>query len=132
MMGRWSDENLVQLGFRRLSIMDVSENGNQPMISMYHKFCMVFNGEIYNFRELKKELLSSGYTFKSESDSEVLVNYFECFGLEKTLEVIDGMFAIALYDFYPKPIQRKKELNKWNKTFVLQQYKWKYCFWKSL
>ena len=98
MMGRWSDENLVQLGFRRLSIMDVSENGNQPIISMYHKFCMVFNGEIYNFRELRKELLSSGYTFKSESDSEVLVNYFECFGLEKTLEVIDGMFAIALYD----------------------------------
>lgn len=98
MMGRWSDENLVQLGFRRLSIMDVSENGNQPMISMHHKFCMVFNGEIYNFRELKKELLSRGYTFKSESDSEVLVNYFECFGLEKTLEVIDGMFAIALYD----------------------------------
>ena len=59
---------------------------------------MVFNGEIYNFKELQTALLQKGYSFERTSDSEVLVNYFECFGVKKTLEVIDGMFAIALYD----------------------------------
>ena len=98
MSGYWTDSKFVQLGFRRLSIMDISENGNQPMLSMHQKFAMVFNGEIYNFISLKQELLSKGYTFKSDSDSEVLVNYFECFGIKNTLDVIEGMFAIALYD----------------------------------
>ena len=98
MSGYWTDSKCVQLGFRRLSIMDISENGNQPMLSMHQKFAMVFNGEIYNFISLKQELLSKGYTFKSDSDSEVLVNYFECFGIQNTLDVIEGMFAIALYD----------------------------------
>lgn len=98
MSGYWTDSNSVQLGFRRLSIMDVSENGNQPMVSMHQKYAMVFNGEIYNFISLKEELLCKGYIFKSESDSEVLVNYFECFGIQKTLDVIEGMFAIALFD----------------------------------
>ena len=98
MSGYWTDSKFVQLGFRRLSIMDISENGNQPMLSMHQKFAMVFNGEIYNFISLKQELLSKGYTFKSDSDSEVLVNYFECFGIQNTLDVIEGMFAIALYD----------------------------------
>ena len=74
------------------------------MISMNQKFAMVFNGEIYNFITLKQELQSLGYTFKSESDSEVLVNYFECFGIQKTLKVIDGMFAIALYHIEKKSI----------------------------
>ena len=69
MSGYWTDSKFVQLGFRRLSIMDISENGNQPMLSMHQKFAMVFNGEIYNFISLKQELLSKGYTFKSDSDS---------------------------------------------------------------
>jgi len=104
MSGYWTDSKFVQLGFRRLSIMDISENGNQPMLSMHQKFAMVFNGEIYNFISLKQELLSKGYTFKSDSDSEVLVNYFECFGIKNTLDVIEGMFAIALYDIANKSI----------------------------
>ena len=104
MSGYWTDSNSVQLGFRRLSIMDVSDNGNQPMVSKHQKYAMVFNGEIYNFNVLKQELLSRGYTFKSESDSEVLVNYFECFGIQKTLDVIEGMFAIGLYDIANKSI----------------------------
>lgn len=104
MSGYWTDSNSVQLGFRRLSIMDVSENGNQPMVSMNQKFAMVFNGEIYNFISLKEELLCKGYIFKSESDSEVLVNYFECFGIQKTLDVIEGMFAIALFDIADQSI----------------------------
>lgn len=104
MSGYWTESKCVQLGFRRLSIMDVSDNGNQPMLSMHQKYAMVFNGEIYNFTSLKEELLSKGYKFYSESDSEVLVNYFECFGIQKTLEVIEGMFAIALYDIVDKSI----------------------------
>ena len=104
MSGYWTDSNSVQLGFRRLSIMDVSDNGNQPMVSKHQKYAMVFNGEIYNFNVLKQELLSRGYTFKSESDSEVLVNYFECFGIQKTLDVIEGMFAIALFDIADQSI----------------------------
>ncbi len=104
MSGYWTDSNSVQLGFRRLSIMDVSDNGNQPMVSKHQKYAMVFNGEIYNFNVLKEELLSRGYTFKSESDSEVLVNYFECFGIQKTLDVIEGMFAIALFDIADQSI----------------------------
>ncbi|NVK51421.1 MAG: asparagine synthase (glutamine-hydrolyzing) [Flavobacteriaceae bacterium] len=98
MSGYWSNNKTVQFGFRRLSILDTSIKGNQPMQSLYGKYCMVFNGEIYNFLELKEKLIDKGYSFNSTGDSEVLVNYFECFGLEKTLENIDGMFAIALFD----------------------------------
>lgn len=98
MSGYWSNGQNIQLGFRRLSILDLSEKGNQPMCSLHGKYSMVFNGEIYNFRDLKVELMNHNYTFNSSSDSEVLVNYFECFGLEKTLSKIDGMFAIALFN----------------------------------
>jgi len=95
--GFWSNKINCQLGFRRLSILDLSEKGNQPMVSMHGKYAMVFNGEIYNFTILKDELIDNGYHFNSTGDTEVLVNYFECFGIDKTLEIIDGMFAIALY-----------------------------------
>lgn len=98
MSGYWSDKKNIQLGFRRLSILDLSESGNQPMLSNNNRYAMVFNGEIYNFLKLKEELINKGYSFSSQGDSEVLVNYFECFGLQKTLDQIDGMFAIALYD----------------------------------
>lgn len=96
--GYWTNNSNCQLGFRRLSILDLSENGNQPMLSMNGKYAMVFNGEIYNFKELKKELLTHKYHFKSTGDTEVLINYFECFGIDTTLDKIDGMFAISLFD----------------------------------
>src|SRR5947209_6521717 len=62
----------VTLGHRRLSIIDLSERGNQPM-TVLNRYSIIFNGEIYNYRELRKELISCGYTFQSESDTEVLL-----------------------------------------------------------
>lgn len=94
--GYWTDNKNVQLGFRRLSILDLKETGSQPMTSNNGLYTIVFNGEIYNHIELKERLEEYKYTFNGTSDTEVLVNYFECFGLDKTLKDIDGMFAIAL------------------------------------
>lgn len=96
--GIWSNDQNCSLGFRRLSILDVSDKGAQPMKSKCEKFMMVFNGEIYNFRELKIDLVKNGYKFKGESDSEVLVNCFDFYGAKETVKKLDGMFAIALYD----------------------------------
>lgn len=98
MEGYWSNERNCQLGFRRLSILDLSEAGNQPMVSAKGKYVIVFNGEIYNFQEVKEKLIAKGYLFKTTTDTEVLVNSFEFYGIDKTLDIIDGMFAISLYD----------------------------------
>jgi asparagine synthase (glutamine-hydrolysing) len=88
-----SDE--VSLGHRRLSILDLSEYGHQPMI--YEHIVMVFNGEVYNFKEIQEELIVCGYAFKSDSDSEVILKAFHKWGL-KAVDKFIGMFAIALYD----------------------------------
>ena len=98
MEGYWTNETNCQLGFRRLSIIDLSIEGNQPILSNNNRFAMTFNGEIYNYLEIKKGLLEQGILFKSTTDSEVLVNAFQVYGIPKTLDLIDGMFAIGLYD----------------------------------
>ena len=64
----------VSLGHRRLSIIDLSENGRQPMFSEDRSVCLIFNGEIYNFRELREELVGKGHTFASRADSEVIIH----------------------------------------------------------
>ncbi len=92
-IGYYEDENM-SLGFCRLKIIDLSERANQPM--QYGNLIMAFNGEIYNFLELKKELYE--YEFKTNSDSEVLLYTFHKFGIKEALKKIIGMFAIALYD----------------------------------
>lgn len=81
-------------GFRRLSIIDVQE-GHQPM--RFKNFEIVFNGEIYNFKELKKELENSGEQFKTHSDTEVLIHLYAKYG-EKCLEKLNGMFAFAIWN----------------------------------
>lgn len=99
--GCWHDENNgMTLGHRRLSILDLSENGKQPMFSATGRLVIVFNGEIYNFQELKRKIKESGteILYRSTSDTEVLIEAFEYLGIDKTLETIRGMFAIALYD----------------------------------
>lgn len=98
MEGYWTNETNCQLGFRRLSIIDLSIEGNQPICSNNGRYAMTFNGEIYNYLEIKRALLQKGIQFKSTSDSEVLVNAFQVYGVPKTLDMIDGMFAIGLYD----------------------------------
>jgi asparagine synthase (glutamine-hydrolysing) len=85
------------LGFRRLSIIDLSPAGHQPMVSRDGSVALVFNGEIYNYRELRGELKDK-YSFVSQSDSEVLVNGYREWGWEELLKRIDGMFAFAIWD----------------------------------
>lgn len=94
--GHWVDQEAnVGFGHRRLSILDLSENGKQPM--HYGDLAITFNGEIYNYVELKSELEKKGYAFTSESDTEVLLAAYQEFD-SKMLEKIDGMFAFAIWD----------------------------------
>jgi asparagine synthase (glutamine-hydrolysing) len=96
----------VGLGFRRLSIVDLSNNGHQPMKSASGRYSMVFNGEIYNFKDIKYSLnqeFNNTIIWTSTSDSEILIEAFDKWGLEKTLNKLVGMFAIALWDnFFEK------------------------------
>ena len=96
--GIWmSPSEKIWFGHRRLSILDLSELGTQPMVSFDGKLVIVFNGEIYNFKTIKNELIKKGYEFRSESDTEVLLNAWHCWQ-EETLQKIDGMFAFAILD----------------------------------
>lgn len=88
----------VALGFRRLSIIDLSREGHQPMTSTSGRYELVFNGEIYNFRELRCELEQSGHTFHGHSDTEVLLAGIEAWGLPEALVRAKGMLALALWD----------------------------------
>ncbi len=98
-VGVWIDSRAgVALGHRRLSIQDLSSEGHQPMTSVCGRFLLSYNGEIYNFRELRKELERHGFRFRGHSDTEVLLGAITEWGLEKTLRQIIGMFAIALWD----------------------------------
>lgn len=102
--GTWADASAgIALGFRRLSILDLSSAGHQPMRSANGRFIMTFNGEIYNHRDLR-DLLSTdqlgnpSQPWRGHSDSETLLACFEAWGLEETLQKTVGMFAIALWD----------------------------------
>ena len=86
------------LGHRRLSIFDLSDAGRQPMLSPDSSVGIVFNGAIYNFRELRAELETQNYKFKSHTDTEVLLHGYDAWGLDRLLDKIRGMFAFALWD----------------------------------
>jgi len=90
----------VYLGHTRLAVIDVTDNASQPMTSYTGRYVITFNGEIYNYKKLKKEVnkFSKEIIWKSNSDTEVLLNSIEIFGFEKTLQKIEGMFAFAVYD----------------------------------
>lgn len=97
--GHWVDaERGVALGHRRLSIVDLSPTGAQPMRSPTGRFTTVFNGEIYNYRRLRDELIAVGCSFKGTSDTEVMLAGFEVWGLSATLPRLAGMFAFAVWD----------------------------------
>jgi len=91
------DKN-IYMGFNRLSIVDLSNNSMQPMINDDKNIILTMNGEIYNYIELKDELIKKGYNFKSNGDAEVLLYYYIEYGLDKTLQKINGMYSIAIYD----------------------------------
>jgi asparagine synthase (glutamine-hydrolysing) len=99
--GVWSDStNALTLAHRRLSILDLSPAGHQPMVSSSTRYAVVFNGEIYNHLALRKELdaMDGARVWCGHSDTETMLAGFEIWGLEKTLERCIGMFAIALWD----------------------------------
>jgi asparagine synthase (glutamine-hydrolysing) len=100
--GEWiSVDEDIWMGHRRLSIIDLSALGAQPMVSFDNSLVIVFNGEIYNYKIIKDELISKGYQFKSESDTEVLLNAWHFWGVD-TLDKIDGMFAFSILDIVNK------------------------------
>jgi len=90
-------DNDVSLGFTRLAINDLTEDADQPMTSEEGDIVLVFNGEIYNFKELRNELIDKGHIFKSESDSEVIIHAYEEEGID-CVKRFNGMWAFALYD----------------------------------
>ena len=94
--GIYVDEE-VSLGHLRLSIIDLSKNGHQPMSDRQDKFFIIYNGEIYNFQALREELELLGYSFKSNTDTEVIL-YSYMQWKERCLEKFNGMFAFAVYD----------------------------------
>lgn len=100
--GKFVDGDIA-LGHRRLSIIDVSSSGDQPIFNEDRSLVIVFNGEIYNYREIREKLIAAGHTFKTNTDTEVLIHGYEQFG-EKLLNMLRGMFSFVIWD------KNKKEL----------------------
>lgn len=97
--GTWQDPNApLALGHRRLAILDLSQTGAQPMLSSDGRLALVFNGEIYNFHELRGRVKAEGVQLRGHSDTEILLEHIALFGLEQSLRASVGMFALALWD----------------------------------
>ncbi|MFJ7952313.1 asparagine synthase (glutamine-hydrolyzing) [Lysinibacillus sp. NPDC096418] len=96
------NSKFVKFGMKRLSIIDIS-NGSQPMYSENGRYSMVYNGEIYNYIELKEEIEKEGYKFKTNSDTEVVLKSFELYGVD-AFSKFNGMFALAIWDNYSEQL----------------------------
>ena len=95
--GCWS-ENKITMGHSRLAIIDLTKAGKQPMISASGRYIISYNGEVYNFRDIKSDLVRLNYPFCSETDTEVLLAAIQVWGIEKALAMISGMYAFAVWD----------------------------------
>lgn len=93
-----SPKNLL-FGFNRLSILDLSPNGHQPMVSPDEQVVLMMNGEIYNAFDFKEELVQKGHVFKSTTDTEIVLHLYLEFGMDGMIAKLNGMFALAIYDF---------------------------------
>ena len=89
----------ILFGFNRLSILDLSPNGHQPMISSDESVILMMNGEVYNAFDFKEELIQKGHTFKSTSDTEIVLHLYLEYGMDEMIGMLNGMFALAIYDF---------------------------------
>lgn len=97
-VGEWrSPDGTVGLTHRRLAIIELSSLGHQPMSDASNRAIIIFNGEIYNFRELRRELEAEGYSFRGNSDTEVLLALYRARG-DAMLAMLNGIFAFAIYD----------------------------------
>jgi asparagine synthase (glutamine-hydrolysing) len=95
--GFWNDGKRCAFGFRRLAILDLTPAGHQPMLTADGRHAIVFNGEVYNFAEIRSELVARGVRFRSTGDTEVVLNALACWG-RAALDRFNGMFALAFYD----------------------------------
>jgi asparagine synthase (glutamine-hydrolysing) len=91
-------EGVIGLGHRRLSIIDLSENGRNPIWTADRSMSIILNGEIYNYREIRTQLQTLGYRFATETDTEVALNAVHCWGIEQALQKFIGMFAFAVWN----------------------------------
>jgi len=89
----------IVLGFNRLSILDLSPNGHQPMLSNNNQVALMLNGEIYNAFDFKSDLQAKGCVFKSNTDTEIVLNLYLVYGMDEMLKKLNGMFAICIWDF---------------------------------
>ena len=87
----------ICFGHNRLSIIDLSKRASQPFVSIDEKYTITFNGEIYNYKEIKQELVKSNIKFKSDSDTEVIIESYRHWGIE-FVKKLRGMFAIGIWD----------------------------------
>ncbi|MDE6036416.1 MAG: asparagine synthase (glutamine-hydrolyzing) [Ruminococcus sp.] len=94
--GKYIDDGIA-LGHRRLSIIDVSERGNQPVFNEDRSLVIIFNGEIYNYAEIRKKLIGAGHKFVTSTDTEVIIHGYEEYG-EKLLDMLRGMFSFVIWD----------------------------------
>ncbi len=103
--GLWSDaEPGIALTHRRLSIVDLSPAGHQPMTSADGRFVITYNGEVYNFQDLRTELEARGVKFRGASDTEVMLEAFAAYGIEATVKRLIGMFAIGVWDRHSRTL----------------------------
>jgi asparagine synthase (glutamine-hydrolysing) len=101
--GVWSDAQVgLALGQRRLSIIDLSPAGHQPMYSSDRRFVITYNGECYNFADLREALCTRGATFRGHSDTEVIIEGCMCWGVKETVSRLNGMFALAIWDTHER------------------------------
>jgi asparagine synthase (glutamine-hydrolysing) len=108
--GVWIDpETGVALSHRRLSIVDLSPLGHQPMVSQDSRYVLVFNGEIYNFQSLRSHLEHLGHIFNGHSDTEVMLACFQTWGVEESIKKLRGMFAFALWDRLEKSLYLSRD-----------------------
>ena len=117
--GHWIENN-VGIGHRRLSIIDLSPAGRQPMVSTNDRYVLSYNGEVYNFRELRRELKNKGYKFRSQTDSEVVLNSLTEWGT-KALNRFNGMFALALWDRKERTLLLSRDRYGMKPLYVSQQ-----------
>jgi len=117
--GLWDEDGQCTLVFRRLSILDLSPNGHQPMVHSSGRYILVFNGEIYNFRELRRDLESSGERFSSTGDAEVLLRALIRWDTA-ALNRLNGIFAIAFYDVETRSILLARDHAGIKPLYVLQ------------
>ena len=97
--GQWYDENYgISISHRRLSIIDLSKNANQPFLSLNGRYVMAYNGEIYNFKNIRSDLEKRGVKFKTNSDTEVLLELISFKGIFKAVKLLNGMFSFAVWD----------------------------------